>query len=159
MDKETKAKELFGLSYDELCDPDKKHVRNAINNKQLKMEKEFKEKVKKQAMKYAEDNDEAVFKTLTEKEFNLSDKRGQIRVGYNEDGIVFDGIYPEGDVKEFIKRQVERIDARLEYLSDLAGLMEAELQMAELRKIKEDLLKDAGDKLAGDKFTDKREKA
>ena len=33
--KEEKAKELFNLSYDELCDPDKKHVRNAIKNKRL----------------------------------------------------------------------------------------------------------------------------
>ncbi len=39
MEIETKAKELFGLSYDELCDPDKKHVRNAIKNKQLNMKR------------------------------------------------------------------------------------------------------------------------
>lgn len=35
MDKEIKekvAQELFGLSYEELCDPDKKHVRNNIKN-------------------------------------------------------------------------------------------------------------------------------
>lgn len=30
--KNKKAKELFGFNYDELCDPDKKHVRNAIKN-------------------------------------------------------------------------------------------------------------------------------
>jgi len=33
--KEEKAQELFKLHYDELCDPDKKHVRNAIRNKTL----------------------------------------------------------------------------------------------------------------------------
>ena len=32
-EKEQKAQELFKLHYDELCDPDKKHVRNAIKNK------------------------------------------------------------------------------------------------------------------------------
>lgn len=33
--KEEKAQELFKLHYDELCDPDKKSVRNAIKNKTL----------------------------------------------------------------------------------------------------------------------------
>lgn len=51
------------------------------------------------------------------------------------------------DVKEFIKRQIDRIDLRLEFLSDFHGLIEAELQMRELRKVKNDLLKDAGEKL------------
>jgi hypothetical protein len=33
--KEEKAQELFNLHYDELCDPDKKHVREAIKSKTL----------------------------------------------------------------------------------------------------------------------------
>ena len=33
--KEEKAQELFKLHYDELCDPDKKHVREAIKSKTL----------------------------------------------------------------------------------------------------------------------------
>jgi len=33
--KEEKAQEMFGLHYDELCDPDKKHVRTALKTKTL----------------------------------------------------------------------------------------------------------------------------
>ena len=37
-EKEQKAKEMFGLHYDELCNPDKKQVRNALKHKILKGE-------------------------------------------------------------------------------------------------------------------------
>jgi len=50
-------------------------------------------------------------------------------------------------VKEFIKRQIERIDARILELSEFDGLAEVMLQKAELYKVKLDLINDAGKQL------------
>ena len=85
-------------------------------------------------------------------EFNLSEK---LCVDYGHD--IED--YPENidmdnpiyikleDVKEFIKRQIERIDARILELSEFDGIAEVMLQKAELYKVKIDLINDAGEKL------------
>lgn len=51
-------------------------------------------------------------------------------------------------VKEFIKKQIDRMDERIEWLSQLDGLAEAMLQKAEVQKIKEDLINDAGKELS-----------
>ena len=50
--------------------------------------------------------------------------------------------------KEFIRRQIERIDNRISVLSEFDGLGEIMLQKAELNKVKRDMLEDAGEKLA-----------
>lgn len=81
-------------------------------------------------------------------EFDLS--RKMMRYIDIDDGTDIHYIKTE-DVKEFIKRQIERIDFRIEELSEFDGLGEVMLQKAELKKVRNDLLKDAGEKLKGDK--------
>jgi hypothetical protein len=80
-------------------------------------------------------------------EFNLSENRKQtFKANALTEGYHYS--YNEEDVKEFIRRQIERIDNRIFELSEFDGLGEIMLQKAELNKVKRDMLEDAGEKLA-----------
>ncbi|HDZ60208.1 MAG TPA: hypothetical protein ENH46_00730 [Candidatus Pacearchaeota archaeon] len=53
--------------------------------------------------------------------------------------------------KQSIKELIETIDVRIEYLSQFSGLVEAELQMAELRVVKDNIKLSFGSDLCEDK--------
>ena len=71
---------------------------------------------------------------MKEKKFNLSECKRT------------DGAYQDIHVKEFIKRQIDRTQNRIEELKEFQGCAEAMLQKAELeenlKKFKEDAGKD-----------------
>jgi len=50
------------------------------------------------------------------------------------------------DIRDFIKKQIDRMNNRISFFDDLRGLAEAELQRAEVIKIRDDLIKDAGER-------------
>ena len=50
-------------------------------------------------------------------------------------------------VKKFVQAQIDRINKRIEELSQFDGLGEVMLQKAELAVVRDNLIKDAGEKL------------
>lgn len=103
----------------------------------------------KKAIKNAKENYPEAFED-NPKEFNLSEKIYTLNeinewVDIDEEAREIKNLFVKEDVKEFIKRQIDRIEARLCFLRDVGKY--AEIEVTELRKIREDLKKDAGEEL------------
>ena len=58
-----------------------------------------------------------------------------------------DYYFKEEDVRLFLKNEIEKIDDRIKELEEFNGLIECELQKAELRVVRDNLINDAGQKL------------
>lgn len=94
-----------------------------------------------------------VKKTMKEEEFDLSKKRERFfnEMSNHTPELAWAFQFVESEIKrqdkEFIKRQIDRMNERIAFFDDLRGLKEVELQRAEVIKIRNDLLIDAGEKL------------